>query len=120
MIEILPESDSNVLGIRAVGKVTQQDYDAVFNPRVESIIREHGTIKILCMLDKGLPEFEAGQPWEQDGFQLKDKRILPKIAVVGDSIKVRLGAKVIALTTGSDLKTFPTLKLAKAWDWIRA
>jgi hypothetical protein len=120
MIEILPESDCNVLGVRAVGKVSQQDYDAVFNPRVESIIKEHGTIKILCMLDDGLPEFEAGQPWEQDGFRLKDKRILPKIAVVGDSIKVRLGAKVIAMTTGSDLKTFSTRKLPQAWDWIRA
>ena len=120
MIEILPESDGNVLGIRATGKITQDDYDSVFNPRVENILNEHGTIKILCMLDEGLPEFKAGQPWEQDGFQLKDERVLPKIAVIGDSIKIRLGAKVIAMTTGSDLKTFPTRKLAKAWEWIRA
>jgi hypothetical protein len=120
MIEILPESDGAVLGIRAVGNITQEDYDKVFNPRVESILNEYGAIKILCMLDKGLPKFKAGQPWDQDGFKLKDKRVLPKIAVVGDSLMVRLSAKAIAMSTGSDLKTFSTSKMKQAWDWVRA
>ena len=120
MIEILPDSDGNVLGIRATGTVTENDYHTVFNPHVESIINEHGKIKILCMLDEGLPEFEAGQPWEQDNFQLNSKRVLPRVAVVSDSIKIWLGAKVITMAPGTDLKTFSTRRLSQAWEWIRS
>ena len=120
MIEILPESTANVLGIRAAGTVSTHHYDEILNPRIESILNEFGSIKILCVLDEGLPNFEAGYPWDQKGFQLNNKRILPKIAVVGDSMKVKLGVKVIAMSTGSDLKSFPKRKLKQAWDWIKA
>ena len=63
MIEILPENDGVVLGIRAMGSVTKEEYKLVFNPRVEIILEEHGKINTLCVPDQGLPRFLAGHPW---------------------------------------------------------
>ena len=39
MIKVLPESKENILVLRAVTKLTDQDYKNVLIPRSESIIR---------------------------------------------------------------------------------
>ena len=51
MIQVLPESKENILILRAVGKLTDQDYKDVLIPRLDSIIREHGKARLL--LDMG-------------------------------------------------------------------
>ena len=42
MIEVLPESRGNILGIRASGKLTDADYKDVLIPYLEKIIGEQG------------------------------------------------------------------------------
>ena len=42
MIEVMSESAGTVLGVRASGKLTASDYETVWIPRIEAVIREHG------------------------------------------------------------------------------
>ena len=47
MIEILPESDGNLLAVMAHGEITHEDYIQVLIPRLEKIIDQHGKARLL-------------------------------------------------------------------------
>jgi hypothetical protein len=53
MIEIMPESHDNILGARATGKLTDDDYKNVLIPRMEELAEEHGNARFLFFLDSG-------------------------------------------------------------------
>ena len=42
MFQIMPESQGKILGLRATGKLTVQDYQEVLIPRLEALIKKHG------------------------------------------------------------------------------
>ena len=41
MIEILPESKGNILAFKATEKLTTKDYEEVFIPKLNELIREY-------------------------------------------------------------------------------
>ncbi len=51
MIKVQPESERNILVVRAEARLTDQDYKEVLIPRLEAIIREYGKARLL--LDMG-------------------------------------------------------------------
>ena len=50
MFQILPRSAGNVDGIKAIGKITDSDYELAA-PRFDAVIAEHGSIRILADLE---------------------------------------------------------------------
>ena len=50
MIKVLPDSEGNILVLKALGKLTDQDYKEALIPRLESIIHEHGRARLLLDL----------------------------------------------------------------------
>jgi len=51
MIEIMPESSDNVLGVKASGKLTHNEYQRILIPRLESLFRQHGKPNVLFLMD---------------------------------------------------------------------
>jgi hypothetical protein len=52
MLHILPESQADILGVKAIGKFTNQDYREFLIPRLEDLIQEHGRVRVLLYLDE--------------------------------------------------------------------
>jgi len=48
MIAFMPESEGNVVGLRASGKLTGADYERVLIPHLESLIERHGAASFAC------------------------------------------------------------------------
>ena len=120
MIEVLPESQRNILGIKASGKLTHQDYTDVLIPRLETIIKEQGKARVLCNMGEEFHGWELEAMWDDAKFGLKHKNDFEKFAVVGGSRWVEWGAKLGALLISGELKTFSHGQFNEAWTWIKS
>ena len=119
MLEILPESHANILGVKAAGELTSREMQEVLVPRLQALIQEHGQVRVLFFLDEDVQgwDLEALQP---DGFGRQDLKALQRIAVVGASWKVSLQMKLMAFLISGEVRTFSRAELGEAWAWIKA
>ncbi len=120
MIEVLPESQNNLLAIKARGKLTHQDYQQTLIPQLERVISKHGKARLLCDMGEDFPGWELKAMWDDAKFGLAHKNDFEKIAVVGGGRWVEWGAKVGALLMSGEMKTFPYQDAAEAWTWIKS
>ena len=68
MIEIMPESQGKVAGVKVSGKITAKEYEDVVIARLDDIIKEHGKARFLWYLDEGFQGAEAGAVWDDAKF----------------------------------------------------
>jgi len=52
MLEILPESHANILGVKVTGKFTSRDCQELLVPRLKGMIKEHGRVRVLFSLEE--------------------------------------------------------------------
>jgi SpoIIAA-like len=96
MIQIMPESHGKIIGVKPSGKLTDRDYQEVLIPTLESLIKEHGKIRLLCLLDEGFAGMEVGAMWDDAKFFLPHKDDFEKMAIVGGPQWVKLAMKIFA------------------------
>jgi hypothetical protein len=118
MLQILPESQDHLLGVKATGKFTNQDYKEFLLPRLETLIKEYGRVRVLVYLE------EDFQGWEteailSDPLGQEHKNKLEKIAVVGGSWWLSLELKLITPFLAGEVRHFSRSELPEAWTWIR-
>jgi len=116
MIEVLPESKGNLLVLRALGRLTRQDYRDVIIPRLRAAIHEHGRVRFLLADFDG---WEVGAFWEDARLALTHRNDFEKIGVVGGPGWVVWGLKVVALVMRCEIRTFPQNEWTEALSWIK-
>ena len=119
MFQVMPESDGKIMGIRATGKLTDQDYQVLI-PKLEALIKQHGKIRLLCFIDEEFTGMEPGAMWDDAKFFLPHRADFEKMAIVGGPKWVELAMKLFAPLMKGDYQTFSGDQLAEAWEWIKA
>jgi len=120
MFQIMPESQGKILGLRATGKLTDQDYQEVLIPRLEALIKNHGKVRLLCFMDEEFAGVEAGAMWDDAKFYLPRRNDFEKVAIVGGPKWIELIMKLFAPLMKGEHQTFSAGQLSKAWEWISA
>lgn len=120
MIQIMPESDGKIIGLKPFGKLTDRDYQEILIPTLEALLKQHGKIRVLCFLDEGFAGMEAGALWDDAKFFLPHRDDFEKMAIVGGPQWVKLSMKIFAPLMKGDTKVFAVEQLPEAWEWIRA
>ena len=118
MIEILAESQGKVLGFKAVGKLTDQDYKRVFIPNIERILALYGKVRVIFDMGEKFHGWELAAAWDDATFGMKHRNDFEKCAIVGGPKWVEWGTKLSALLMSGEVKVFPSGQLNNAWDWI--
>jgi hypothetical protein len=118
MLEMMPESQANILGVKAAGELTRQDFQEVLVPRLKAIIAEHGGVRVLFCLDKDVQGWDLAA-LEHDGFGRHDLQAFQKVAMVGASFQISLQMKLLALLLSGEVRNFSRDELPEAWTWIR-
>ena len=123
-VEVMDESSGNVLGVRVKGRMSAEDYDATWAPRLAEILKSNDSARILLVLD----EFEGMEPgaiWEdlKYGFThmgaiLKGK--FAKTAIVGGSSMYRSLGEAMGRVIPGEIKAFESSELDAAWAWVRS
>jgi hypothetical protein len=120
MIEVLPDSQEDVLIVKATGKLTDKDYKEVLIPRLESIFHEHGKARFLVELDDEFRGWEAAAAWDDLRFGLAHRRDFAKMGVVGRSQWIRPVLKLTGWLMCGDIESFFPSECGRALEWIKA
>jgi hypothetical protein len=123
-VEVMAESSGNVLGVRVKGRMSKQDYDDTWAPRLKEILDSGSDVRILLALD----EFEGMEPaavWEDLKYGLTNmgsvlKGKFAKTALVGGSKVYRQAGAAMGHIIPGEIKSFEASELEAAWAWVRA
>lgn len=118
MIEKMNESTGNIIGFKAVGTITKEDY-ALLTAEVESLIREVGSLCLL--LDLETFEGEEFKAWGADlkfGHEFRKK--IQKMAIVGDKKWQKWLTSLVDPFYARDARFFPTAEREAAWVWLQS
>lgn len=121
MLEVMRESDRDVLALRATGKLSTADYRDVLAPQVKMLLDRFCTLKVLFVMDEPFCGWSMGAAWANTVFDFKHRRDFAKIAIVGaprwERWCVNLAA---ACVVSGKLRTYDRDRLLVAWQWVRA
>ena len=119
MLEILPESHANILGLKVTGKFTSRDCQELLIPRLKAMIKEHGRVRALFSLEEDFQGWDL-EALQQEAFGPQHRDDFQRIAVVGASWWLSLQLKLIAPLISGEVRNFSRAELPEAWNWIKA
>jgi SpoIIAA-like len=119
MITILPESEGNMLGVRATAQLTDADYTDIWVPTMEAIIDKYGKVRALLYMDAEFEGWEASALWDDAKFGLKHNDDFEKIAIVGGPRWVRWSINLLIPFLKCQVKMFRNSQLENAWQWLK-
>jgi stage II sporulation SpoAA-like protein len=117
VIRILRDLPDNVLGIEAIGKVTDDDYENILAPAIQNMRSRDKEIRIVYVLGKEFDGWTTGAAWEDTKLGLSELRAWQKIAIVSDKDWVRHTVKAIGWMMPGDVRAFDLDDLAAAKQW---
>lgn len=120
MIEVMPESQGKVFGVKMSGKITAREYEDVIIPGLEAVFKEHGKIRLMYLVDESFQGAEAGAMWDDTKLGLKHRKDFEKLALVGGSKWMDWLTKLAAKFISGETKTFTSEQLQEAWDWLKS
>lgn len=120
MIKILPETQSDLLAIRAEDKLTTEDYENIFVPQMNKLIEKYGKVRVLLIFSEDFKGWELGALWEDAKVGLHHRNDFSKIAVVTDKKWLDWTAQLGAIIMNGQLKTFDPKEIENAFQWIQS
>jgi len=116
MFEKLSESSGNVIGYKAVGKITGADYKKL-EPELEELVKQEGNIRMLLDLEFDSMTVKA---MESDlALGRKFHKNIDKLAIVGDRKWEEWMASMAEKLFAREAKHFRAADTDAAWTWLR-
>lgn len=118
MLEKLKQSSGNILGYRAIGKITKEDYTTL-NADVQVLLKQADSLCLL--LDLEAFEGESFKAWGADfkfGHDFRKK--IDKMAIVGNKKWQERMTSLIDPFYAREAEFFPIDQRDAAWDWLQA
>lgn len=118
MIEKLEDVPPGIDAMRAVGKISREDYEAVVVPLVDEASREGRRLRFLCEVG---PDFHGMTPsaaWEDVKVGLRALRMVDGCAVVSDIGWIRESSRLAAFFMPCPVRVFGAQDRARAIEWL--
>lgn len=118
MIQIIPTVRNNVLAVKAVGKVTGEDYSHVLIPAIEERLKKYDKIRFIYELGGDFQGFTAGALWDDAKVGFRHLTAFEKIAVISDEEWITAAVRFFALFIPCPVKIFHAGEMSSAQQWI--
>lgn len=118
MIEFMPESAGNIIGIRASGRLTEADYKNALIPRLVTLFQQHGKLRVLFFMDESFDGWDLKAAWDDASLGLQHRTDFEKIAVVGGPAWVEWCIKLAGFLMKGEIQTFRRDQLMAAREWV--
>lgn len=120
MLSIMHDLPPHVVGIRATGAVTKQDFDEVLKPALDALVKRTGKINYLLLLETTVSNFTLGA-WVDDlALGLKHFTHWNRIAIVTNEKMVEKFSDAFNFMVPGQSKGFTLGELADAKEWVSA
>jgi hypothetical protein len=120
MLERIHDLPDSVVGIRASGEVTGDDYRNVLIPAVESALKDGHKVRLLYVLTedvKGLG-LTPSAAWQDTKVGLGHYRSWEKVAVVSPKDWLRHSVDIFGYLIPGQVKAFTPAEEAEARSWV--
>lgn len=119
MIEEIPDLPGAIVGLRARGKVTKQDYERVVEPRFAELRSEGGRHRGLFHFGPDFEAFTAPAAWEDLKVGWRYLRLFERCAVVSDLRWLRMAWRAAGAVMPYSVRAFGNDGMAEAVAWLR-
>ncbi len=119
MITIMPETEGNMLAVKASEKLTSEDYEDIFIPHLKHLIDKFGEVRVVLFLDKDFIGWELGAAWDDAVFGVQHRHDFEKIAVVGGQQWLEWATKIGAYFMEGQVTTYETTEFQDAVAWVK-
>jgi len=118
VIERIDDLPDGVIGMRAIGRFSVEDYVETLEPEVERIEAAHEQLRLLLHLGPEFTGFGEGA-W---GDLTKELRATPfhRGAVVTDDSTIRTGISLLRFTLHGHVRSFANEDYERAAGWVAA
>ena len=120
MIELMTDLPPNLIGLRASGTVTAEDYETQIVPALERALESNEKVRLLYHIGADFRNFEAGAIWEDAKVGLSHLTAWERIAVVSDVEWLRVATKAFGFAMPGEVKVFSNAQLDAAIAWLQS
>lgn len=120
MLEKLQHLPSGIDGLKAIGKITREDYDAVLVPILDAARREGRRVRFLYQLGEEFEGITPGAAWEDAKIGLSSLRLFDGCAVVSDIGWIRESARLAGFIMPCPVHVFSNEARDEAVAWLSA
>ena len=118
MIEVMMDLPDRVLGLRASGEVSAQDYKTVVVPAIEEKLTKHKKARLLYVLGDEFEGYTGGAAWEDAKVGMKHLTAFERVAVVTDVDWIEKMVKAFGFAMPGEVRVFDDDELDEARLWI--
>lgn len=118
MIELIEGLGSGVVGARAVGEVSAEDYESTLIPAVDAVLAVNDKVRMLFVLGSEFEGYEADAALDDARMGLHHWRDFERIAVVTDHGSYRTAIKGFGFLMPGEVRVYPVDEIEAAKDWI--
>ena len=120
MLERITSLPPGVDGVKAVGKVSQQDYQQVLEPLIDEARRADRRLRLLYQFGPEFEGFTAGGAWEDASVGLRSLRLIDGLAIVSDTSWIRDSSRLLAFFMPGPVRHFGNGQFADAVAWLQS
>lgn len=118
MIEQIQNLPTNIVGFKASGEVTAEDFTNDVLPIVEMLVAKTGKLNYLFVLHTSLKNFTFGA-WVKDTMiGMKNITKWNRAAIVSDVDAIRSFTNIFSVIMPGDFKGFKHEEMQDAIDWV--
>ena len=119
MIEIMSETEGNILVVKATEKLTAKDYEEVFIPKINQLIQEYRKVRVVVFLAENFFGWDIGAAWDDAKFGIQHRKDFEKMAVVGGSKWVKWATKISSHFMEGQVAVYDILDFQSAVAWAK-
>jgi hypothetical protein len=118
MIEVMTDLPDRVLGLKASGEVTANDYKTVLVPAIEEKLTQHRKVRLLYVIGDEFKGYTGGAAWEDAKVGMKHLTAFERVAVVSDVDWIGNMIKAFGFALPGEVRVFDDDDLEDARQWI--
>lgn len=120
MLEKLMDIPRELDGVRAVGRLSREDYEKVLEPLLGGARQTGRRVRFLYQLGPEFEGFSAGAAWEDAKVGLQYLRLFEACAIVTDLAWIRDATKFAGFMMPCPVRVFANEERDKAIEWLRS
>lgn len=118
MIELIEGLPAPVVGLRASGTVSAEDYERELVPAIEAMIAAHDKVRVLYVLGDDFDGYSFGAAWQDTKLGLGNLRHWERCAIVTDADWIENAVKALGWMMPGEIRAFDDDDYDDAREWI--
>ena len=118
MIEELKHTPNTMVGFRAIGEVTKEDFEAVVLPAVSELVKRIDKLNYLLILDTSIKNFTFGA-WLKDAMLgLNQLAKWNRAAIISESMGINAFTEIFSKVMPGEFRGYTHDQLDEAILWV--